>query len=211
MIGVIIVRNAEMPFAEQQLKELEIVCHSLVILDPDNLISNSRLFEIYNHAITSPIHLNQDIQDIQEILDQITNNDWVFTLYDDEIPSPNLRYQHHSLCMNPYINTWMYKYVHLWDNKNTYRVDKNWCPRETERQWRYIPEIDYKWGKGLVPTNQPGPAENAHVSLYTHRYIDQHMRTKVYWEYISQRDSLNYITKKHYESIYDKNPILRSL
>jgi len=46
--------------------------------------------------------------------------------------------------------------------------------------------------------------------MLSYRYLDRDERIDIYKNYLKEKDNLNYITQLHYESLLDKNPVLKS-
>lgn len=147
----------------------------------------------------------EDILDYKE-RDEIGSYDpdWVIVLCDDEVLSPRMGYMFNSLIMNKYVNTWTSKAYYFWDSEDVYRIDKLWNTFSFPMMYRYIPEIDYQWGKGsLIPVNQPGPIEDSSVPLLSYYNLTDRQRLMNHIEYGQTRNENNQITQMHYDSLMD--------
>ena len=204
VVAVIKIRSESNTNLYDVFSELVTTCEKIVINDENNLLSKKdaqMLFELFDVDI-----YKSEFYDLS-----MYSPDWILTLYDDERPDKSFRFMKDSYCYNKYVKIWEADFLPLWDSEEKYRSDKLWGQQKYPFLFKWIPEIDYQYKNGcLVPHNQPGPQEYCSGPMLSYRYLDRDERIDIYKNYLKEKDNLNYITQLHYESLLDKNPVLKS-
>jgi hypothetical protein len=184
VLGLVKVRNADK--IEECLKELRKYCDKIAIVG--------------NHKLSNYGEINQ-------IPVELINPDWIISLYSDEILSSRFSYMARMLMGNDFINTWDGHILHFWDEKN-FRVDKSWDLFDVPFLWRFMPEIDYKWGEEIVPLNQPGPEKHSSCFLFNHRFNDKTKRAEEFKQFLKDEQEYNMVTRQHYHSLINTDGII---
>ena len=206
LLAIITIRSNTNPYIHNIVEEALITCEKVLLYDPQNLLDPE------DWGILTMVISDDLIEKISTLDLAQYNPQWILSLYADESPSRRFRYMKDSLCGNEYVNTWTMPARYLWDEETKYREDKLWGGLEFSCLWKYIPEIDYQWEDGgLVPINQPGPVESSFTPIYSYQYLTEQIRLTRYMEYFQKRTEYNYITRLHYESLLDEQPILKKL
>jgi hypothetical protein len=207
LIGHVRIRNEGNPFLFDIFSELSTICEVIFVDDFYDLLNNQECDMLRDFfGITKFTALIPP----EDLGFEKYNPDWILALYDDEAPSKRFRYMKDSLCANEFVNSWCCRTLFLWDEVDRYRTDKLWYDQFFPFLYRWIPEIDYKYDD-IYPINQPGPQEDSSTPVLCYKYITEGQRVGEYSKYLRRRNSLNYVTQKHYESLLDSKPILKKL
>lgn len=198
VVGIIKMRKEENPLLYDVFCGVSEICDQILVIDPDLLLTNQELKMIHSCFEAEIVEC-----DVKEVDYCSYSPEWVFACYNDERPSRRFEYMKVSLCMNPFINTWLCNLRYLWDDEAMYRIDKGWFRHEAAFLYRYIHEIDYKWSKGLIPKNQPGPMENSMMNMYSSRFIDERSRLDTYMSYRDNWEDYSFNDRILYESLAD--------
>jgi len=199
VLGVVSVRQKNNEYLYDVFCDVSSICNEIVVLDEDNILQKSEKEMISNHF---------DARILQESVDELDYDEydpeWVLACYNDERPTRRFRYMNTLLFSSPIqtpINQWLVKLRFLWTTVEQYRVDYPWDGYEIPLAYRFIDEIDYKWDKGLIPCNQPGPAENCMLDLYSYRYLREKQRQEIYKDYLKRWDNYDPEERRHFDSL----------
>lgn len=183
VLGVVSVRQNKNPALYDVFCDVSEICDQIIVCDPSKKLADNEvrmLNDVFEAEITD--------SDVSELEYDEYAPEWVFACYNDERPSRRFRYMKVGLCMNPFINVWTAKYRCLWEVEDQYRVDSGWSEIEKAFLYKYSHETNYKWGKGLIPINQPGPMESCMLDVYSYRYLDEIRRKNAFKDCLKHPD-----------------------
>lgn len=198
ILGVIQVRQKDNPLLFDSFCDIGNIADEIIVVDNENiLVKNEKrmLEDLFDAEITQ--------KEVSEIDYSEYNPNWIFTCFSDEIPSKRFNYMRFSLCANPFINGWTSIFKFFWDDVRYIRTDMPWLTVHYPIMYRYIPELDYKWGNGAVPINQPGPFEDSMLTMYSSRFITEELRQKEYSKFIIRKGNYSLNEVRLFESLID--------
>jgi hypothetical protein len=198
VLGVIKVRQRDTPSLYNTFVNISNICDQIIVVDDELLLNKQEDLTLIE---------NFDVEVKEEPVNEIDypsySPDWIFTCYTDENPSYRFNYMQPSLCANPFVNTWRANFRYYWDTLEYIRVDGLWLAQHYPILYRYIPEMDYEWDGGLVPSNQPGPTEDSMLKTFSARFLNDDMRDEEFIKFLGRKESYDFQTIRFFESLMD--------